>query len=186
MQPTYLDELFSRFVRERKYLQNVRLSTIEWYELSWRSFRSSATPGLTTQADLTIDQLQHFIYTMRDRGVRPVTCNNRLRALNAFFRWMHERGDLPRPLHMRLLKVEKRLLQTMDNDAIKSIVGFRPPSWVTLNKKHREGPRKGEKAFALWRVHALVCGLLDTGCRVQERGTAHILSQDHVIQVSAA
>jgi integrase/recombinase XerD len=37
-----------------------------------------------------------------------------------------------------------------------------------VNRKHLDGPRKGQKAFAWWRIHALACALLDTGCRIQE------------------
>ena len=59
-------------------------------------------------------------------------------------------------------------MQTLDVDAIRTIVNFKLPTAVTVNKKCLNGPRKGQKAFAWWRVHALACTLLDTGCRVQE------------------
>ena len=38
--------------------------------------------------------LQQFVVALRDRGVRPVTVNTWLRALNAFCRWLHEEGTL--------------------------------------------------------------------------------------------
>lgn len=69
---------------------------------------------------------------------------------------------------MRPLKVEKRLVQTLDLETIRAIVNFKLPTAVTVNKKHIDGPRKGQKAFAWWRVHALSCALLDTGCRIRE------------------
>jgi site-specific recombinase XerD len=100
--------------------------------------------------------------------VRPVTCNTWLRALNAFFCWLHENGHVPTRVHLRPLKVEKRLVQTLDLDAIHAIVRFKLPTAVTVNRKHLDGPRKGQKAFAWWRIHALACALLDTGCRIQE------------------
>ena len=66
------------------------------------------------------------------------------------------------------MKVEKRLVETMALDGIRAIVNFQPPVEVTVNNKHADGPRRGQKNFAWWRVHALACALLDTGCRVQQ------------------
>ena len=168
MTATPLDLLFARFLKERKYLRNVRPRTIEWYELVWATFKKSATRSLTDPSDISADDLQQYVYAMRDRGVRSVTCNSRIRALNAILRWMHERGDLTKRVHLRPPRPEKRLIETLPAEAIRAIVVFRPPNWVTQNRQHVDGPRRGEKAFALWRIHALACTLLDTGCRVQE------------------
>ena len=44
-------------------------------------------------------------------------------------------------------------------------------------------PRRGQKAFALWRVHALVCTLLDTGCRIDELLTANFDQDDLLLTV---
>jgi site-specific recombinase XerD len=167
-----LDDLLVLFLRERKYLRNVRPQTIEWYETAWKAFRKSATSCPTYPGDLTRAHLEQFIYALRDRGVRPVTYNTWLKALNTFFAWLHERGDLGSKVGLKPLKVEKRLVATIDADTIRALVGYRPPTWVTVSKKHENGPRKGQKAFALWRVHALVCTLLDTGCRIDEVLTA--------------
>ena len=49
---------------------------------------------------------------LRDRGVRPVTVNTWLCALNAFCRWLHEEGTtLREPVRLRRLKVERRLVK---------------------------------------------------------------------------
>lgn len=84
---TNLDTLLEQFLRERKYLRNVSPETIEWYRTAWKAF-GSATSCPDPHA-LNRSHLEQFIYTLRDRGVKPVTCNTWLRALNAFFRWMH-------------------------------------------------------------------------------------------------
>jgi integrase/recombinase XerD len=168
MTPTPLDSLFARFLKERKYLRNVSPRTIHWYEIVWSEFIRSATRSLTHPSDITLDDLQQYVYVLRERGVRAVTCNSRVRALNAVLRWMHERGDLPSRLHLRPPKAEQRLIETLPNESIRVLVNYRPPTWVTRSEQHRDGPRRGAKAFALWRVHALVCTLLDTGCRIQE------------------
>lgn len=79
---------------------------------------------------------------------------------------------------MKPLKVEKRLVETLDADTIRAIVNFRLPTAVTVNKKSLDGPRRGQKAFTLWRVHALACSLLDTGCRIRELLDARVKDFD--------
>jgi site-specific recombinase XerD len=143
-----LDSLLQQFLRERKYLRNLPPQTLEWYETAWKAFRKSATSCLTNPTTLNRLHLEEFIYSLRDRGVRPVTCNTWLRALNAFCRWLHENGHSPSRVHMRPLKVEKRLVETLDVDAIRAIVNFKPPVAVTVNKHHVNGPRMGQKNFA--------------------------------------
>jgi integrase/recombinase XerD len=162
-----LDQQFALFLRERRFLHNCRPASLDWHAESWRSFRNSATQSLRP-SDVTKALLEDFVYAQRERGVKPVTVNTRLCSLNAFFRWLHERGEIPQVVRMRRLKVEKRLKPTLDAPAIHAMVGYRPPTAVTLNPKHVDGPRRGQKVFALWRIHALACALLDTGCRVQE------------------
>ena len=46
---------------------------------------------LITKADL-----QLFVVHLRERGVKPVSCDTWVRALNAFCRWLHEQGETPR------------------------------------------------------------------------------------------
>jgi hypothetical protein len=72
--------------------------------------------------------------------VRPVTVNTWLNVLNAFFGWLHERGDLTTKVRLKPLKVEKRLVPTIDAEAIRAIVTYKPPTWVTVNKKHLKRP----------------------------------------------
>ena len=87
-----LNQLFEQFLRERVYIHNITPATREWYECAWKSFttaqktapeRAPAAP-LISKADL-----QHFVVHLRERGVKPVTCNTWIRALNAFCRWLH-------------------------------------------------------------------------------------------------
>jgi site-specific recombinase XerD len=149
-----LDTLLAQFLRERKYLHNLRPQTIDWYETAWKAFRKSATLYLTDPASLNQSHLDQFIYSLRDRGVRPVTCNTWLRALNAFCRWLHENGHAPTRIHIRPLKVEKRLVETLDVEGIRTIVNFKPPVAVTVNKQHLDGPRQRQVATRQWIVRA--------------------------------
>ena len=68
-----LDFLRQHFMRERKYLRNLRPQTLEWYETAWTAFRRSATHCLSDPASLNRSHLEQFVYALRDRGVRPVT-----------------------------------------------------------------------------------------------------------------
>jgi len=82
-------ELFQQFLREGTYINNVTVSTREWYECAWKAF--TAAQKIAPERDraatlITKSDLQQFIVHFRERGVKPVTCNTWLRAMNAFCR----------------------------------------------------------------------------------------------------
>jgi RHS repeat-associated protein len=133
-----LDQLFEQFLRERRYLKNVTPSTVEWYQTAWGQFRKAKLDQPAQATDLTRAHLESFVIALRDRGVRPVTCNCWLRALNAFGRWLREREAIPHAITLRQLKVEQRMVKTLDHQAIHQLVSFRP------------------RGFAQWRCYALV------------------------------
>ena len=152
-----LDQLFQQFLRERTYIQNVTPKTLDWYQSAWKAFtaseadaaeRAPSTP-LISKADL-----QQFVARLRERGVKPVTCNTWLRALNAFCRWLHEQGELPALVKLRPQRLEKRIISTHNEAILRAMLKFKP------------------KDFAQWRVYALVSTILDTGCRIDELLTA--------------
>ena len=63
--------MFEQFVRERQYLHNVSPRTIEWYRESFKWFGSpDADP-------------KEFVIRMRTAGLKPSSCNNPIRAVNA-------------------------------------------------------------------------------------------------------
>jgi len=155
-----LDRHFEQFLRERRYLKNVSTDTIDWYECAWTTFRR--TPGIvaTEPAQLTQRDLEVFVIALRDRGVRPISCNTWLKALQAFTAWLHARGELGQALRLSPLKVERRIIPTLNSAALRALVGYRA------------------RTFPQRRVHALVCALLDTGCRVQEMLSAAVADFD--------
>jgi hypothetical protein len=62
--------LFQQFLDQRRYLNNVTPSTIEWYETAFKALRrahDTADPPLTKSA------LQQFVVHLRQRNVRPVS-----------------------------------------------------------------------------------------------------------------
>lgn len=153
-----LDQYFEQFLRERTFLQNVTPKTREWYQTAWQAFaRAQQTAGpRPSDAALTRADLERFVIHLRERGVKPVSCNTWLRAMNAFCRWLHEHGVTPDLVHLPLQKLEKRLLKTFDEDALRKLLTFRP------------------KTFPHWRVYSVACTILDTGCRIEELLTARV------------
>src|SRR6478672_7571601 len=97
--------LFRDFLAQRRYLNNVTPSTIEWYETAfkaWQRAHGTLDPTLTKAA------LQQFVVSVRQRGVKPISCNTYIKALNAFGLWLHEEGHTTERLILPLLRFEKR------------------------------------------------------------------------------
>jgi integrase/recombinase XerD len=161
---TRLDQLFDQFLRERTYLKNVTPKTRIWYESAWKAFKTTQT---TVAADrpssaplIARADLNQFVIALRERGVKPVSCNTWVRALNAFCRWLHEQGEVPTLVMLQPQRLEKRLLHTHDVAVLRAILNFRP------------------KDFAQRRVHVLVSAILDTGCRIEEVLAARVIDFD--------
>jgi integrase/recombinase XerD len=161
-----LDALFDRFLRERTYLKNISPKTRVWYQTAWKSFTAvmpaefahierpvGATP--ITRADLS-----GFVVALRERNVRPVSVNTWLRALNAFCRWLHEEGLATEGVRMKPLRLERRLVQTIDAPGLRLLLAYRP------------------RGFAELRVHTVACAILDTGCRIDELLSARTTAFD--------
>jgi integrase/recombinase XerD len=158
-----LDQLFEQLLRERTCINNVTASTREWYETAWKAFRTAqaSAPERPSSAPLiTKADLQHFVVHLRERGLKPVTCNTWIRALNAFCRWLHEQGEIPAPVKLAPQRLEKRIIRTHDEPALRAILSYRP------------------QTFAHRRIHALVSTILDTGCRIEEVLSARVADFD--------
>ena len=113
---------------------------------------------MVTKADL-----QEFVIHLRDRGVKPVSCNCWMRALNAFCKWLHAQGAIPSPVRLLPLKLEKRLVPVHDERAIRLLFRFKP------------------KKFDHFRVHTIACTALDTGCRIDELLSAKEIDFDNLL-----
>jgi len=111
--PLAFPVLVDRFLNERRCLKNVTPDTIEWYDTAFKAFRralNDATPPVTKAS------LQSFVVTLRQRNMKPVSVNTYIKALNAFCRWLHDEGHHANRLELPLLKLEKRVLQTLTDD----------------------------------------------------------------------
>ena len=87
---------------------------------------------------------------MRQRNVKPVPVNTYVKALNAFCRRLHEEGHHAVRLELPLLKLEKRVLQTLTDEQMTALLARKP------------------KGFVANRLHALIAFVLDTGVRIDE------------------
>ena len=105
-----LDSLFEQFVRERTYLHNVTLKTRDWYQSAWKAFtrfQADAPPRPTNAPLISRLDLQQFVVNLRERGIKPVSCNCWLGALNAFCGWLHEQGAIPDAPRLRPQKLRR-------------------------------------------------------------------------------
>lgn len=126
---------FQLFIKERRYLKNVSPRTVQWYEESFKWLE---------KYELTEQGLKDFVMGMRDGGLKPISCNSRIRVANAYFKW----AELP--FKIPPLKEEERMLPTFTPAQVSAVIGFRP------------------KGFYQLRLHTLVMTLLDTGTRIDE------------------
>jgi site-specific recombinase XerD len=143
-----LATLTERFLKERTYLRNVTPATLLWYQVAFKNYQASfagqAAPVPTKTA------LQDFVVAQRQRGIRPVTVNTYIGAMNAFCAWLHQEGHVAERLKLKKLRVERRILAVLDDAQMRVLIGYRPTS------------------FGQRRVHLAAVLTLDTGLRVSE------------------
>jgi integrase/recombinase XerD len=126
---------FEQFIKERQYLSNVSPATVEWYRQSLRWLAVEAPNE---------DQLKDFVMRMREKGLKPTGCNNRIRAVNAYLKWTGS------PLRVLKLKEPQIVLPTFTTQQVSILVKHKP------------------KGSCPRRLHLLAMILLDTGCRISE------------------
>src|SRR5262245_5194138 len=148
--------LFEQFLAQRRYLKNVTPSTIEWYETAFKALQRAQG----TDPELSKSSLQGFVTSLRQRGVKPVSCNTYIKALNAFSRWLHEEGHVAQRVDLPRLKVEKRILPTLSDQLSRALRSRKP------------------KTCDQWRLWALIALVLDTGVRIEEALTLKVRDVD--------
>ena len=138
-------EKFEQFIKERIYLKNVSPRTVEWYREAFKWL---------AKFPLTEDGLKEFVIAMRQAGLKPVSCNGRIRVANAYLAWLGS------PLKLSRLKEEEKIPATFQAGQITRLLTWRP------------------KTATEWRLHTLVCMLLDTGLRVDEALSLRVTEVD--------
>jgi integrase/recombinase XerD len=134
--------MFEQFVKERVYLKNVSPPTVDFDRDCWRSFERYG-------GELTKAGLAKYVTSMREAGVKPVSCNTFISGINAYLRWLHEEYDKPL-LKIQKLKVEQTVIPHLPESTISAVVSFKPGTF-------------GEQ-----RLRTILLSALDTGCRIDE------------------
>jgi integrase/recombinase XerD len=136
---------FEQFIQERKYLRNVTPRTLEWYG---EGLRWLVNPSPDEAA------LKDFVMRMRTHGLRPVSCNTYINAVNSYLHWASgvSNACCAACAHLKVqrLKIEQRILPTFTVEDIQKIAKHRP------------------KDFCSVRLHVFILMLIDTGCRSGE------------------
>jgi integrase/recombinase XerD len=97
---------------------------------------------------------------IRDGPLLASNTGSILASAEAFSRWLHEQGEIPALVKLRPQRLEKRIIDTHDEAALRAILTYRP------------------KTFPHRRVHALASTILDTGCRIEEMLTVCVTDFD--------
>ncbi|MFN7931090.1 MAG: tyrosine-type recombinase/integrase [Blastocatellia bacterium] len=138
--------LFDNFLRERRYLKNISTKTETYYRQAWRNW-CERTNGQITKENCLI-----FIEKLRDKGVKPVSCNTYISAVNAYFTRLFENKHIEAKVKIPKLKAELPLLQTVPLNDIQSLLNFKAKTF-------------GEK-----RLQAMLVLIIDTGMRIDCEG----------------
>jgi integrase/recombinase XerD len=143
-----LATLFDQFLKERVYLKNVTPATLRWYRIAFKSYRK-AIPDDASPLPTKVT-LQQFVIHLRDRGVRPVTCNTYVGGMNAFCAWLLSEGHVAERVKLPKLRIERRILQLLNDTQMQQLIDYKATS------------------FGQRRVHLAALLILDTGLRVAE------------------
>lgn len=146
MSPLFLDQLFEQFCKEKEYVKNSSRHTILFYQYSYKTFKRI----LGDETDLSKNHLTSFVLGMREKGMKPETCNVYIRGMNSFLSWLFENEQISEKLKIKQLKTEQKVLKTFSDQQIKAIFSYKP------------------KSFTEHRLYALLCLVMDTGVRISE------------------
>jgi len=101
MDPLSTRVLFEQFLAERRYLRNVTTSTLEWYQTGFKALQKILGADVPP---LTKSNLQQFVVAMRQRGMKPVSCNTYIQSGECLLSVVAPRRASREPLQLSLLK----------------------------------------------------------------------------------
>jgi integrase/recombinase XerD len=137
-----MDELFSLFIKEKRYLSNLAEGTLNYYREVYQFFKAVGFDG-------SKESLQNSIIAFRERGTSTGAVNTYIRGINVFLNWLHKEHGHP-ALALKRLKVEQRIFRSLTDEQLRAIISYKP------------------KSVSQKRVHKLSLLLIDTGLRVSE------------------
>ncbi|MEK4284023.1 MULTISPECIES: tyrosine-type recombinase/integrase [Ureibacillus] len=171
-----LDELVQKFIEDCE-LRNLRSHTIKFYRSELSTFQSLLNEQELelSPSDITGNIIkQNVILYMKGKGIKPVSINTRLRALRAFFNYLHKQKFIRNnPMSdIQLLKDRKHVIETFD---IKQISQMLKACDV--------------RTFVGFRDYTIIMLLLETGIRANELigiQVTDIIWHDKVIRIRNA
>lgn len=110
--------LFENFLRERRYVKNSSPNTLLFYEQSFKAFN--------LQEPVTKSQLTERLTRMREKGMKPSTCNCYIRGINSFLGWLSENQHISEPLKLKQLKCEQKVMSYFTDEQLRAIITFKP------------------------------------------------------------
>jgi hypothetical protein len=112
----------SKSARISRTSANPRSSGIR---VAFKTYRAS----VGDDAAPTKASLQQFVVRLRERGVRPVTCNTYIGAMNAFCAWLHQQGHVAVRIKLAKLRVERRVLILLADNQIRALIASKPTTF---------------------------------------------------------
>ena len=116
--------LFDSFLRALR-AENCSKRTLETYGESIKQFIAFLhRKGMPVKPDhITREYIEDFITELLSKW-KPATANNRYRALNRYFRWLVEEGEIKKsPMeHMKPPRIPEQSPETLNEDDIRAIL----------------------------------------------------------------
>src|SRR5262249_19508096 len=112
---------FEQFIQERIYLRNVSPRTVDWYHQTFKCLE---------KYPLTEEGLKQLVIAMREAGLQAISCNSRIRCINAYLKWGGLLLSIPK------LREESKVHGTLSASGIQTC----------YRKARRFGAARGETA----------------------------------------
>ncbi|PDZ73844.1 tyrosine-type recombinase/integrase [Bacillus pseudomycoides] len=143
------EEAFSFFIKDC-HLRNLRPATIQYYQSELSVAKNTLNKELV---DLQQKDIENLILQSKQQ-ISITTINTRLRALRAFFNFLHKQKHISKnPMkNIKLLRDRQKIIETLDKHEIEALI-------KTIRK---------QKTFIAFRDEVILLIFLDTGVRLSE------------------
>ena len=152
------ERIFEEFLTERRYLKNISPNTERHYRQSWTAYKTHAPGGL--DVEISKAQLNRWVIAMRERDIKPKSCNTFISAINAFVHWLYDNELIAHRIGATLLKLPEPAPTAVSDETVRRLVNFKPQG-------------KGQ-----WRTHTILSLLIDTGIRIEEALSCYLKNVD--------
>ncbi len=115
-----MDELFEKFILERRYLRNLAERTLDYYREVYKFFKAVGFDG-------SKESLQNAVIRFRERGTSSGAINTYIKGMNVFLKWLHTEHNHA-DLSLQKLKVEQRVFRSLTDTELKTVISYKPKS----------------------------------------------------------